>query len=374
MKKIAGVVITLGLSVGALLSGCSSDSGSNNDTSYDKTALLTNVGEGIILPSLKTYSTGLTALEADIVTFTDNPDQASLTNVRSSFRDTYLKWQPVAYFDFGPASTELLLNGTNIFPTTTGQIDANITAGNYDLNSAGNNAAKGLPAIDYLLYGAGDDAQQLALYTSDGEAANRIKYLKDLVIDLKSRVEKVQSTWESGYATTFASNTGSDVGSSTGLMVNALNQVFERHVRDGKIGIPAGVRNIVSGSPEPGRVEALFAEDLSVELALEALTAMENVLIGKNSSGVDGEGLYDYMDAVGAKKNGTQLSKEIESTLANIKGKLNNVSGTWKEYVVDQQDDAQAIFDDMQELVIMLKVDMPAAFSVSIVYLDNDGD
>lgn len=376
MKKFITTLGIASLVFAAGLTGCESDSGSDNSSSYNQSQLLSDLGEHVILRHYADFSAKMDALNTKATDFNAAPDQPKLDELRVAFKEAYLSWQNVAYFEFGPASSELLLNSTNIFPVDASQVDNNIANGNYDLNSAANISAKGLPAVDYLLYSGSDDNAIITSFTTDSGAANKKSYLADVIADVKDRADKTVSEWgstTSGYYTDFVAGKGTDIGSSVSLMVNAFNLVFERHVRDGKVGIPSGVRNIVSGNPEPTRVEAFYAEDMSVELAVAALDALEDIMICRDGA-TDCEGYYDYMDAIGAKKNGTNLSSEVAATIASIKAKLNAINSPLKEEVVNNQAEVQKIFDEMQELVIMLKVDMPAAMSVSIVYLDNDGD
>jgi len=41
---------------------------------------------------------------------------------------------------------------------------------------------------------------------------------------------------------------------------------------------------------------------------------------------------------------------------------------------VNEQSQALEIFDEMQRVVVLLKVDMTSALGVQITYADNDGD
>lgn len=374
-------IILLGfvvLQAAFLFTGCKSDSKNNTDVSYDKAGLLKNLGENIIVPSYTDYSKSTADLLQKMTAFNAAPDAAKLTDLQNAYKVSYKNWQRVFNFEFGPASDNQLLNSSNIFPLNATLVESNITSGNYDLNSASNSDAKGFPALDYLLYKEkGDNVKQLALYTTDSKASGRKEYLKRVVEDLNTRAQKVTKEWSAtggNYVGKFTASTGSDIGSSIGLMVNGLSLTYERHTRDGKVGIPAGVRNIISGKPEPTRVEAFYEENMSIELALENLKSIENFMIGKGKDGVDGKGLYDYLDALGAKKNGTLLSKEMGASFAKINAKLKGLSGSMQKEVVSNQKNVKAVFDDMQELIVMIKVDMSSAFGVTITYADNDGD
>ena len=94
---------------------------------------------------------------------------------------------------------------------------------------------------------------------------------------------------------------GTDVGSSLGLLVNAMDLHFQRYVRDGKIAIPAGIRS--AGVPRPKTVEALYG-GYAVELLAESLKAYKNLFMGVGTNEIDGIGLYDYSGTVGTGSSG----------------------------------------------------------------------
>ena len=115
------------------------------------------------------------SLDSAIADFNNNPDGARLSNVQSLFKTAYTAWQSTSEYDyFGPAANaQPTLSGINIFPTNTQLIDNNISSGNNNVGTFANTAARGFPALDYLLFGAG--ANTLTGYTTDAEAASRLR-------------------------------------------------------------------------------------------------------------------------------------------------------------------------------------------------------
>ena len=96
------------------------------------------------------------------------------------------------------------------------------------------------------------EADILNEFTNDPMATNRISHLEAIVADIKSRVTKVRDEWVTGgYSTTFKNAKGTDVGSSLGQLVNSYARHYEVYFRDGKIGIPVGIRSL--GVSNPGK-------------------------------------------------------------------------------------------------------------------------
>ena len=179
--------------------------------------------------------------------------------------------------------------------------------------------------------------------------------------DLKTKVEAVNTQW-GDYKNTFKAATGTDVGSSTGILINTLNLHFEKYFRDNKIGIPLGVRS--SGIARPEFCEALHGE-YSVELAMANLQAMKELFSGDEIYGLD-----DYLQASDA----STLNSTILSQFDAIEMRLNALSDPLPAQINSDPAAVQSAYNEMQRMIVYLKVDMPSRLGVLITYQDNDGD
>ena len=204
--------------------------------------------------------------------FLADPSITTLTDAQVALKEARLSWQNVALFQFGPAETFAIRGTLNTFPTDEDQIAQNIDSGTYILGSVDNLDAGGFPALDYLLHGAAESPEAIiALYSTANDAANRNAYVQANLDFIQSNADAVVDGWMPGggnYLNTFLSNenAGTDVGSSLGQLLNAMILHYERFIRDGKIGIPAGVRS--SGVPRPTATEA-FMEDTPLNWPLK---------------------------------------------------------------------------------------------------------
>lgn len=355
MKKsfILSIVFSL-----FFISSCDTNKGDKKEDGpdFDQSAMLSNFSENIILPSfenlvLQTQELGLAA-----DSFGLEKNQRTLEVLQAQFKQTYLAWQQVSHLEFGPSDAAGIRSNVNIFPTNTSLIEQNIQKGNSVLDALGNKAAKGFPALDYLIHKDNDSALLVAF--SD---TKRTEYLLKVVEDLSSKINKVSTDWVA-YKSTFNNATGTDVGSSAGMLINALNQHYERFFRDGKIGIPLGVRS--SGTARPQDSEAFYA-GFSFDLIAANYMAMKELYIG-----ADGIGLDDYLIASGAE----DIDEVIKSQMVIIESKLNQFNTTMPQAIQNQNSELLSTYQEIQKLIVYWKVDMPSRLGILITYQDNDGD
>ncbi len=345
-----------------------------NDT--DRKALLTNLSDNIIVPAYADFKVQLDAMLAKSDAFTTTPNTANLIAFRASWRAAYINWQKVEMFDFGPGQTYAIRAHFNIYPTNESTIQSNIAAGNANLEVPAAYAAQGFPAVDYLINGIGaSDAEIVAAYTTATDAAKKVNYLKRISSQMDTVFNLVYTAWKGDFATNFKSKTAIDAGSSTSTLINGYILNFERYIRSGKIGIPAGA--MTPGNTYPGKVEAFYTKDLALTLAKTAQTATYNFYLGKSyQTQTAGYSIKNYLDALNVKdaSSGKLLSEIISQQFNVIDVKLNGLQNNLYSEVISNNSSMIDTFNEMQKLVRLLKVDMTSAMSITITYTDNDGD
>ena len=216
----------------------------------------------------------------------------------------------------------------------------------------------------------------LDLYLTDEDAADRIDYLSVLTAALVDQASSVEYSWSSDgddYESEFISSTGTAVGSSLGLFLNAFNMSYESHTRTEKVGIPVGALTF-SQTPLPDRVEAYFGQVNSHEYLMACILAFEKLFLGEGIDGENYSGLDDYLSSLDAKYNGDQLAVEIGDRINAVKLGIESITPPFSEYVDENQAEAFALYADMQQLNVLWKVDMMSALGILITYQDNDGD
>lgn len=328
----------------------------------DRKPMLENYANSYIVPGYADMLKQLEALQQSVNSFVQAPDAAKLSQVQNNLTSSYMQWQAVAMFEFGPAEDVALRTYINTYPVTVSKLDKNITAGSYNLEEFGNKDAQGLPAVDYLVNGI-----SLEMYTTDAQADNRKKYLQDVVNKMLEKATTVNSTWSS-YKNTFIESTGTDANSSISQMVNGIVLYYERYLRGGKIGIPVGA---MTGNALPTNVESLYSPENSLKLASAALNNFKAFYetIGDEAS------LQSYLKALDIKDdNGVLLATLIENEITEAMVELSQLNGTLIDNINNNRTAVLELYDEIQDVVPLLKVDMVSALSISITYTDNDGD
>jgi len=377
-KVMMNIKMLLLIPVAAILTtiGCKKDNNNNNNNSnnsFDRSSLLTNYADNYILPAYEDMSTKLTDLKTKIDAFAASPDVTKLTVARSAWQTAYITWQAVDLLEFGPESSISLRSYFNTYPVTISKLDANISSGSYDLEQFGNKDAQGFPALDYMLNGIGStDDLIVGYYTTDAQATGRKQYLQALAAKMLSKITEVKTAW-STYRSTYISSTGTDAGSSMSLTTNAFVLYYERYLRSGKIGLPAGA---MTGVAAPTLTESYYTPTLSKELAVAAMNAVKNFYDGKGySNNIDGMGFHDYLTAIGTKdETGKAMATVISENFTTATSSLAAFPATIKTGVTNNRPQILEIYQQLQSIVPLLKVDMVSAFGISITYTDNDGD
>jgi uncharacterized protein len=378
MKRIGILSVVVAIAILSVIGFSCKKSSVPGNGSQDP--VLLNIGDNIILPGYLSLQTAVNSLDTAINDFTASPDSAKLSNVRIDFKIAYTAWQSVSEYNyFGPASDATPTLATlNVFPTSATTIENNITSNNDNVNTFANTAAKGFPALDYLLFNT-DSATLLIDYTTDAKAANRKNYLAAVATDIKTEVNAIVNTWAptgGNYIGTFISGTGTNVSSSLGLLLNSIDEDFEI-LKNDRLGIPLGKIPVGSSLPvAPTEVEAYYS-GISVQLALAQLKIIQGIYLGTAAQG-NGSGLNNYLTQVeqqqGLKYNGGLLSDTIKVAFTTGVTDLQAVPDPLAVTIQTNPATANIAFAQMQYLVALLKTDLPSDLMVSINYGDNDGD
>ena len=349
-----------------------SNTSSNDElNSFDHTEMLTNWVDNIIIPSITNFDNSLEIFKESATTFVNAPTTETLSNLKEAWLSSFLKWQHVEMFDIGLSEEIYYKNRINLYPTNVERIENNISTLNYDLDEPVNFSAQGLNSIDYLLFGIGENEDEIISKFSD-ENLNYGKYLTDLVDKMVSLTYEIKSSWSDEYKSSFISSTDNTASSSINKIVNDFIYYFEKGFRANKIGIPAGV---FSDKPLPDRVEAYHGKNYSKILALEATNAVNYFFNGNYSNDTESKGLSikDYLDYLEADKE-EKLSEKINSQLEKIKTKVSELNTNFSEQVSQENLKMLITYDVIQANVVFLKVDMLQVLNISVDYVDADGD
>ena len=346
---------------------------------YDKLSLLTNLADNYIIPSLDAFKSKILTLNIHVDSFIENPNISNLTVIRMNWEDALLNWQDIGFLDFGPSEYILLRKQTNTFPIDTTELNNSISLADWNLGYVSSYDSKGLQALDYLLFKPGHTDSELITYFQNN--VNAKSYLKALAEDLNQNINYVTDQWVSyredfinDFEVTSSNFSTNSQGSSISNIINALCLHYEFYVRRGKVGLPLGVFNGFSQLELPELVECYYSGK-STQNLVRSINSLRKYVTGSSYLNNDnGLGLDDYMDFVNAEQNTLQLSTVIDNQFLTILDKLININGPLSEEIINNKSQITQTYQELQQLVPYIKVDMTSALGVLITYQDNDGD
>ncbi|MEL6256432.1 MAG: imelysin family protein [Bacteroidota bacterium] len=371
MKKLFPVLLIF-----ILLACEGEDPGPNppDSTAFDRKAMLMDWADNIIIPGYTSFSSKVKELRTAGETFATDASQSNLEALRTSWEESYLLWQRVSMFNIGKADELRYRDNLNIYPSNVAEITENITQGGYNLSLPSQNDRQGFPALDYLLFGLADsDEGILDFYTRNAHSADYKQYVIDLVTRIDMLTTEVLEDWTSGgFRESFIENSGNSATASVDLVINDFVFYYEKNLRAGKVGIPAGV---FSGNPLNTHVEALYKKDLSKELLQLALQASQDFFNGKYfNATTEGEGMKSYLDFLNSLKGGEDLSSLINNQFNAARSQIQSLGDNFAAQIESDNIAMLSAYDQLQLNVVLLKVDMLQAFNINVDYVDADGD
>lgn len=373
MKKFLLSILTAVLFLSACSSGDDNEEQVAGKDAFDRKGMLINIADNIVIPSYQNFASDMTVLKTTTADFVADANENTLLKLRSAWSEAYITWQTVSMYEIGKAEELSYRNFMNVYPTNTTGIEANISAGSYDLTTVSQQDEQGFAALDYLINGVSDtNTGTIEFYVNSSYGTDYKKYLTDLVERMDMLTTTVVADWTNGYRDTFVANSGSSATSSLDKLVNDFIFHYEKHLRAGKIGIPAGV---FTTETFDNKVEAFYKGDLSKTLFDANLSAMQDLFNGKYyASATKGASFSSYLDFLNTIKNEEDLSQIINDQFDLSRSKASSLNEDFSDQVKTNNTPMLETFDELQKNVVFLKVDMLQAFSVRVDFVDADGD
>ena len=362
---------TLSLIVVCCLMGFASCDPYEEQDNVEYSDFFENVADHMIVPRYAQFQSDLSGLEESLNTF-DASNVSTLISLQEQFKAAYLSWQFISVFEFGPAAeySALLRTNCNTFPTNSSRVEENIEVGEYNLSFPSNYEAKGLPALDYLLFHSSQS--DLLIELSD---VTRIIYMQDCLADMLGRVNEVVSAWDS-YRSTFIGSEGNDQNSSLSLLFNQFLYDYEKLKRD-KFALPSGFATQF-GIPldtDTDLVEGRYSK-MSFLLMEANLIALENIFLGIGENGVDGVGIFEKLKEYNAQSTVVDgdLAIAVQEQFIICKEAINQFSNDLPFEITNNISEVQEVSNELQKMVPMIKNDMRSYLSVTVTLTDSDGD
>ena len=356
----------------------STDNDNSNSTSqtavvssFDHEQMLTNWADNIIIPSIINFENSLVKLKNSASIFVNDPSNETLSVLKEEWLNSFLKWQHLEMFDVGLAEEIYYKNRINLYPANVNRIENNISNQNYDLNASSNFSSQGFNGLDYLLFGIGQNEEEIILkYTS--EESKYGKYFLEIIDKMMELTTQVKDSWDDEFRDEFIKSTDNTSTSSINQVINDFIFYFEKGYRANKIAIPAGR---YSDGPLPDRIEAYHGKKYSKILILEATDAIDNFYNGRFSNDITSSGLSinDYLSYMESDQD-DKLAEKINEQLKKIKTKLTELNTDFSEQIRQDNLEMLITYDIIQANVVFLKVNLLQKLNINIDYADADGD
>jgi predicted lipoprotein len=203
---------------------CGKEKGTNNNDNVDRAAILDNLGN-IIFERYTTFKESADSLNIFADSFQNHTNEANLIALRNAYIKTYKDFQKIQYFNFAKALELNIIDAFNFYPEDSTIILNAIQSNIYNIQTI-SNKAKGLQALDYLLFGirSYSDAELISWYNATPNAKT---YLVNITQEISRISNLFYNDWNTSYLSTFKTRQGIDRSSSFFLLTNALIENFE---------------------------------------------------------------------------------------------------------------------------------------------------
>lgn len=376
MLKSKKLKIIFGISVITILAGCGSNSFfpefiKRNLTyvEFDKKNLVEQIGKNIIIPEYNNFYNATSDLDLKIKEFVNNPDTNTLTNAQNAWKAAMSSWQKTELYQFGPVKDLNLAGKIYFWPVNPDSVqevlskDKTILKDNY-LSSAGA-TKKGLPVIEYLLFDNVNGNQNIIDAVKTGEQSETRKlYLQLLGTDLKNNANQINQAWnikQGNYLAKFTAQSD-----AFNMILNNMISTIE-DIKDKKIGEPAG---ITSGSePEPDETESVQSNN-SKNNIIDNLQSLKSVFNGTEKEDSNDIGLDDYLEYVEQDELKDEINEQIDKCIQSIK----NISTPLSLAVTKEPKKVETAYNEIKELLELIKVDLANAINETVHFNSSDGD
>ena len=375
MKTLKTFISISILSIFIIACSSSSDDEQSTIPEFDRSAVLKNYADNIIIPRLNNFRSSVDYLKESVDAYVDSPDITTYTELHNSWLEAYINWQYVEMFNIGKAEEIMFFSKTNTYPVNEGRIKENINSEKTDLSNPNDWSCQGFPGLDYMIHGIANTENEIINQYIQNPLNG--KYLKVVINELNDNTDLVLNDWNT-YRNTFVNSVENTATSAFNMLTNDFVYYFEKGLRTNKIGIPSGV---FSNNPLSNKVEAYYSskngiEDVSRDLIENALNAVDLVFQGKSSNQSPvGPSFRTYLDFIKANNvSADDIGSIVVNKIQTANQKILDLNKNFINQVESDNGKMLAAFDALQTIVVNLKTDMLSLFNVAVDYTDADGD
>jgi len=323
--------------------------------------LLTSWGDSVIVAGYRELEVRAAALDGAVRAWCATPSAAGLAAAREAWWQARAPWKRAEVFAFGPyrADPDRLGPRIDFWPARPDAVAA-VLAGEGPVDAATLGApARGLPALELLLWMDGDPA------------GRRCAYLGALSADLEASARRLREAWDPAAGNYVGQLTEAGRGSADyPSLQRALSEIVNRmgftveNIRADKLGRPLGAGS--GGVAQPDKAESI-PSGRSLEDVRDSLRGIERLFYGDPAAAAPG--LTDYLDW-----RGRPMARRMRARLDAAYAALDAIPGPLTSAVMTSPAAVQAAMDRLGELQRLIQVDILGALSLTVAFNDNDGD
>jgi predicted lipoprotein len=350
---------------------------------FDRRALLRNLAEHVIAPTLDELDARADALVVAVDAWCAAGDRAA---AQDAWRAAMSTWQRAEVMQVGPAAMDGGAPRDRIYSwpvVSSCAVDQEVMArwldpAGYDLSTELTNR-RGLAALEYLLFTttlAVTCAPTAAppgwndLSDADKQTA-RCRYAQAAALDLAAQSEALRTAWSpsgGNYVEALATATGFASAHEAVNVVSDAMFYLDSATKDLKLGAPAGITMStcpVLGDPCPQDLESKFGAHGRENVAAN-LRGFQALFTGG-----DGAGFDDFLTTLGAPELAAQMETDLADAIARVEaipGSLETAITGDRQAVADAHAAVKRVTDAMKSrFLTVLSLDIP-----DDVAADND--
>jgi len=344
---------------------------SGGEEPFDRAAMLASLGQTVILPTYRDFAARAGELDAAAIALCEAPSEATLASTRAAYGATREVFAQAEAFAIGPHtdSPRRLAPKVNFWPVRPDLVEAEIVATTPIDLDATSSAARGLPALGYLLFGLEGEAAEDAAIVAALEG-RRCEYLRALTRNLQARADEYELAWSpegDDFAGQLAEGRGTfaSVQASSGVVFEQLVFTTE-NVRELKIGKPFGKRD--GGVLQLGEQEDRLGRR-SLADAHANVRSVQNVWTGRYAD-VQGIGVRDWLLA-----RRPALEPEVAAAFDAVHAAFDALGDrSLDQAIAEDPDGVEAVYQAVKDLQTVLAVDVAQALAVTVTFNPTDGD
>ena len=369
-KKILIVFSALLVITASLFISCD-DKGITEDRyqiEYYRTAQLKNIYNNGIVTLTDAFSQEVIQLKESINNLKQTTTLNNLVSSQNNWKNVMKTWKQLELYNLGAIQNSFIHFEINRWETNTSLINDYINGSdviNETYVESKGSSAKGLSAIEFLLFSSENNQTVLNTLTTALNSQRRLDYLLALSENLEKKETKLKTLWTNS-EDTFLNSLQNGISGSQNQLTNAMVSLIEEIVIS-KLGKPLGEKR--GGTISVNSLEA-YRSGFSLEIINQHLMALEKCYSGNFKQNSIKWGYDNYLDLIGS----VTLNEKINTAFANCKLKIETIKNPLREELINNKQNVAELRSSFTNLLVLIKVDLANAIGSTITISDNDGD